>query len=120
MNPHPLPADLTTAVKLGGEMGRKFADFDWAAHPLGPPRGWAAEIRTTVANTLTSRSPTIVFLRAPELYVWHNDAYLSLMGTTTRALSAGPPGSCGGTTGMRSARYSPGSCRPASRPGRTG
>ncbi|KQH80367.1 hypothetical protein AO501_03730 [Mycobacterium gordonae] len=80
MNPHPLPADLTTAVKLGGEMGRKFADFDWAAHPLGPPRGWAAEIRTTVANTLTSRSPTIVFLRAPELYVWHNDAYLSLMG----------------------------------------
>lgn len=80
MNPHPLPADLTTAVRLGGEMGRKFADFDWAAHPLGPPRGWAAEIRTTVANTLTSRSPTIVFLRAPELYVWHNDAYLSLLG----------------------------------------
>lgn len=79
MNFPPLPADLTTAVKLGGEMGRKFADFDWAAHPLGPPRDWAAEIRTTVANTLTSRSPTIVFLRAPELFVWHNDAYLSLL-----------------------------------------
>ncbi|WP_241010876.1 SpoIIE family protein phosphatase [Mycobacterium camsae] len=80
MNFSPLPADLTTAVKLGGEMGRRFADFDWAVHPLGPPRQWAAEIRTTVAGTLTSRSPTIVFLRAPELFVWHNDAYLSLLG----------------------------------------
>ncbi|MBX9978315.1 MULTISPECIES: SpoIIE family protein phosphatase [Mycobacterium] len=80
MNLSPLPADLTTAVKLGGEMGKRFADFDWAAHPLGPPQQWAAEIRTTVASTLTSRSPTIVFLRSPELFVWHNDAYLFLLG----------------------------------------
>ncbi len=80
MNPPPLPADLTTAVKLGGEMGRRFAEFDWTAHPLGPPQHWAAEIRTTVASTLTSRSPVIVFLRAPELFIWHNDAYLSLLG----------------------------------------
>lgn len=80
MNFSPLPADLTTAVKLGGEMGRRFADFDWAVHPLGPPQQWAAEIRTTVASTLTARSPTIVFLQAPELFVWHNDAYLSLLG----------------------------------------
>ncbi|RUP01741.1 MAG: GAF domain-containing protein [Mycobacterium sp.] len=80
MNPLSLPADLKTAVTLGGEMGRRFADFDWAAHPLGPPRGWTSEIRTTVANALTSGSPTIVFLHAAELFVWHNDAYLTLLG----------------------------------------
>lgn len=90
MNAPSLPADLTTAVKLGGEMGRRFADFDWAAHPLGPPQDWAAEIRTTVASALTSRSPIILFLRAPELFVWHNDAYLALLGD-------GNPGALGRT-----------------------
>jgi hypothetical protein len=34
-----LPADLAAAVELGGEMVRRFADFDWAAHPLGSPHG---------------------------------------------------------------------------------
>ncbi|EUA14656.1 two-component sensor and regulator domain protein [Mycobacterium kansasii 732] len=32
-----LPDDLAAAVPLGGEMGRRFAEFDWAVHPLGPP-----------------------------------------------------------------------------------
>jgi len=30
-----LPADLAAAGALGGEMGRRSAEFDWAAHPLG-------------------------------------------------------------------------------------
>ena len=52
-----LPADLDAAVALGGEMGRRFAEFDWAAHPLGRPQDWPAEMQTIVAAALTSRFP---------------------------------------------------------------
>lgn len=80
MNAHPLPADLATAVALGGEMGRRFAEFDWGAHPLGPPHDWPPEIRTTVATALTARFPIILFLGAPDLFVWPNDAFLPILG----------------------------------------
>lgn len=31
-----LPANPAAAVSLGGEMGRRFAEFDWDSHALGP------------------------------------------------------------------------------------
>lgn len=62
-----IPPDLATAVLLGGEMGRRFASYDWGSHPLGPLSTWSDELRSAVAVGLTSRfpivSPRIVWLR---------------------------------------------------------
>lgn len=75
-----LPDDLAAAVALGGEMGRRFAEFDWAAHPLGSPRGWPAELRSAVATTLTSRFPLALWLDTRDLFVIYNEAYIEILG----------------------------------------
>ncbi|WP_077077792.1 SpoIIE family protein phosphatase [Mycobacterium numidiamassiliense] len=75
-----LPPDLVAAVALGDEMGRLFAEFDWAAHPLGPPANWPAEMRTTVATTLTSRFPIILWLGPQDLFTMYNEAYVPILG----------------------------------------
>jgi signal transduction histidine kinase/DNA-binding response OmpR family regulator len=64
---------------LGGKTGRLFAEFDWAAHPLGPPAEWPAEVRATVATALTSRFPTVLWLGADDLFLVYNDAYLPIL-----------------------------------------
>jgi signal transduction histidine kinase/CheY-like chemotaxis protein len=78
--PQELPPDLAEAVALGGEMGRLFAEFDWAAHPLGSPVGWPAELRSAVAVVLTSRFPIVLWLGADDLFVVYNDAYIQILG----------------------------------------
>ena len=75
-----LPADLAAAVALGGEMGRRFAEFDWAAHPLGRPDDWSAEVRAAVAVTLTSRFPIVLWLGPADLFLMYNDAYAQILG----------------------------------------
>jgi signal transduction histidine kinase/FixJ family two-component response regulator len=75
----PLPADLAVAVELGGEMGRRFAEFDWAAHPLGAPDKWPVEFRTAVVTALTSRFPIVLWLGAQDLFLVYNDAYISAL-----------------------------------------
>jgi signal transduction histidine kinase/CheY-like chemotaxis protein len=75
-----LPPDLAAAVALGGEMGRRFAEFGWAAHPLGPPNDWPVELRTTVATTLTSRFPIVLWLGPQDLFLIYNDAYVPIFG----------------------------------------
>ncbi len=50
-----LPADLAAAVSLDGEMGRRFAEYDWDAHPLGSPSGWPSEMRAAVQPALRPR-----------------------------------------------------------------
>ncbi|MBL1076394.1 SpoIIE family protein phosphatase [Nocardia sp. 2] len=87
----PLPATLAAAVPLGGETGRRFAEFDWDAHPLGPPRDWPPEYRTAVATTLTSRFPIVLWLGAADLYLVYNDAYAAIMGDKHPA-ALGRPG----------------------------
>ncbi len=47
-----VPADLDAAIAAAGDVGRQFAEYDWAAHPLGPPEHWPAELRTAVAAVL--------------------------------------------------------------------
>ncbi|ORW91251.1 histidine kinase [Mycobacterium sp. IEC1808] len=76
---NPLPADLAAAVALGGEMGRRFAEFDWDAHPLGPPQRWPAEFRAAAVTALTSRFPIVLWLGAQELFLVYNDAYISAL-----------------------------------------
>ncbi|MDT5173242.1 MAG: hypothetical protein QOG37_493, partial [Mycobacterium sp.] len=80
MNAHPLPADLASAVGLGAEMGRRFAEFDWAAHPLGRTDDWPPEMRSAVALTLTSRFPMSMFVGAQELFHVYNDAFIPILG----------------------------------------
>ncbi len=76
---NPLPADLAAAVALGGEMGHRFAEFDWAAHPLGPPDRWPAEFRAAVVTALTSRFPIVLWLGTQDLFLVYNDAYISAL-----------------------------------------
>ncbi|OBI94596.1 histidine kinase [Mycobacterium alsense] len=76
---NPLPADLAAAVELGGEMGRRFAEFDWSAHPLGPPERWPAEFRAAVVTALTSRFPIVLWLDPRDLFLVYNDAYISAL-----------------------------------------
>ena len=91
MNPG-LPADLAAAVALGGEMGRRFAEFDWAAHPLGPPQDWPAEMRTAVTVALTSRFPIVLWSgHAQDLFMVYNDAYIPILATSIRRRWAGAP-----------------------------
>ena len=78
--PQRLPSDLAKAVALGGEMGRRFAEFDWAAHPLGWPEEWSAEVRSAVAVVLTSRFPIVLWLGAEDLFLMYNDAYIEILG----------------------------------------
>ena len=78
--PQRLPSDLAKAVALGGEMGRRFAEFDWAAHPLGSPEEWSAEVRSAVAVVLTSRFPIVLWLGAEDLFLVYNDAYIEILG----------------------------------------
>jgi signal transduction histidine kinase/DNA-binding response OmpR family regulator len=86
----PLPLDLAAAAELGGEMGRRFAGHDWAAHPLGPPEAWPAEVRASVAVALTSRFPIVLWL-GEELYLVYNDAYIAMLGDKHPA-ALGTPG----------------------------
>jgi signal transduction histidine kinase/FixJ family two-component response regulator len=74
-----LPADLAAAVALGGEMGRRFAEFGWAAHPLGSPQQWPAEFRAAVVTALTSRFPIVLWLGTQDLFLVYNDAYISAL-----------------------------------------
>jgi len=86
-----LPGDLAEAVALGGEMGRRFAEYDWASHPLGPPSEWPPEWRAMVAVALTSRFPILLWLDPEQLYLVYNDAYLSVLGDRHPA-ALGEPG----------------------------
>lgn len=79
MNPA-LPADLAAAVGLGGEMGRRFAEFDWDAHPLGSPVDWPSEVRAAVVTTLTSRFPLALWLGTQDLFVVYNESYIEILG----------------------------------------
>ncbi|MFI1912953.1 SpoIIE family protein phosphatase [Nocardia sp. NPDC020380] len=83
MPPHSreaLPAILAAAVAVGGEMGRRFAEFDWDTHPLGPPSRWPAEHCAAVATALTSRFPIVLWLGARDLFQIYNDAYIPILG----------------------------------------
>ncbi len=86
-----LSADLAAAVELGGEMGRRFAEFGWAAHPLGEPTTWPSEVRAAVATALTSRFPIVLWLGQSDLFLVYNDGYAQILGDKNPA-ALGCPG----------------------------
>lgn len=79
LDPKVLPPDLAVAVARGGEMGRRFAEFDWTAHPLGTPQAWPAEMRSVVAMVLMSSFPMVLGLDTDELFLIYNDAYIPII-----------------------------------------
>ena len=60
-------------------MGRRFAEFDWTAHPLGPPQSWPTEMRSVIAMVLTSSFPIVLWLDTEELFLIYNDAYIPIL-----------------------------------------
>jgi PAS domain S-box-containing protein len=66
----------------GGLMGERIATHDWAATTLGPVAAWPAALRTTLGIVLNSKFPTFMCW-GPQLISFHNDAYLSILGTKT-------------------------------------
>lgn len=50
-------------------MGHCFAEFDWAANPLGETTTWSSEVRAAVATALTSRFPIVLWLGHADLSV---------------------------------------------------
>ncbi|MCM6775048.1 SpoIIE family protein phosphatase [Nocardia sp. CDC159] len=85
-----IPADLAAAIALGGEMGRRLGEFDWAAHPLGPLHSWPSELRSIVAVTLTSRFPIVLWIGQPDLFLVYNDPYSWIMGDKHPAALGAP------------------------------
>ncbi len=72
-------------------MGRRFAEFDWDSHPLGPVSGWPPEIRASVAVALTSRFPIVLWLDPESLFLVYNDAYIPALADKHPA-ALGTPG----------------------------
>lgn len=63
----------------GGDAGRKIAQTDWSAHPMGPISGWPPAFRTAISMVLNSGFPSYV-LWGPEFFVFYNDAYVPILG----------------------------------------
>ncbi|MBV8217279.1 MAG: hypothetical protein JO325_02350 [Solirubrobacterales bacterium] len=85
-----VPEDLAAAARLGGEMGSRIVEFDWAGHRLGGMDGWPDWMRVTVAEMLASRFPIVLWF-GDELFLMYNDAYLSVLGEKHPA-ALGAPG----------------------------
>lgn len=64
----------------GGEMGALIRAADWSKTPAGPVERWPQSLRTTLNIMLRSGYPMFVWW-GPELIQFHNDAYLSWMGS---------------------------------------
>ncbi|MCC2973663.1 PAS domain S-box protein [Massilia sp. IC2-476] len=71
----PVPAFLSN----GGATGARIHAQDWSAHPLGPIAGWPPALRTVLGVILGSSFPSFLAW-GPRLDLFHNDAYLPLLG----------------------------------------
>ena len=63
--------------------------LDWDAHPLGPPSGWPAPLRSAVGTCLASRHPMVVWWSA-ELFMLYNRAYARVLGVPHPEAFAAP------------------------------
>jgi signal transduction histidine kinase len=71
-------------------MGAAMRACDWARTPLGPVEGWPQSLRTSVSICLRSRFPLVVWW-GPELVLFYNDAYRTILGSKHPA-ALGAPG----------------------------
>ncbi|PPA78361.1 hybrid sensor histidine kinase/response regulator [Achromobacter spanius] len=66
-------------------MGRKVADFDWAATPLGSISEWPTALRVAAGMVLSSRFPSCL-VWGRELITIYNDAFRPILGAKPEAL----------------------------------
>ena len=55
-------------------MGQRIREFDWANHPLGPPKQWPSALRMALSLCLNSSFPTAIYW-GEDLHVLYNDAW---------------------------------------------
>jgi PAS domain S-box-containing protein len=72
-------ARLADPFAGGGDMGRRMREFDWAAHPLGPPDRWPQSLKTVIRIVLSSRYAMWLGW-GPEFHFFCNDAYAPTLG----------------------------------------
>jgi signal transduction histidine kinase len=63
----------------GGQMGQMIRNYPWDAHPLGNPVHWPLSLKTGIRIMLHSKHPIFIWW-TKEMYMFHNDAYVPLMG----------------------------------------
>ncbi|HEX2576675.1 MAG TPA: PP2C family protein-serine/threonine phosphatase [Aquihabitans sp.] len=95
MSMQPVPGAEPTTTWLerhrgASEMGRRAAEVDWAATPLGPPEAWPIALRVAVGICLTSQFPMLV-VWGPDLIKIYNDAYAVILGTEKHPRALGAP-----------------------------
>jgi hypothetical protein len=74
-----------------GEMARRMRAFDWSQSELGPPEGWAPELRVAVGICLLSPVPMLLAW-GPRLALLCNDAAgAALLGSHPTALGHPAP-----------------------------
>ncbi len=79
MNPAPANNSPLNFLSGGGEMARRIREFDWAQHPLGPPKNWPNSLKVVV-HLMLSSSFAMWMGWGPEFYFFCNDAYLPTLG----------------------------------------
>ena len=63
----------------GGEAAKLIRARDWSDHPLGPPEGWSAELKTSLSLVLNSPE-SMILAWGPDLHFFFNDTYFPLLG----------------------------------------
>ena len=71
------------------EMARRIREFDWSAHPFGPPDGWPQALRSALGICLNSAFPTAIYW-GPELRLLYNDAWAPIPGPRHPAALGAP------------------------------
>jgi len=73
-----------------GEMARRFAEFPWETHPLGPLAAWPSSLKTAVSLILNSRHPMWIGWGRHMSFLY-NDAYLHVLGLAKHPWALGRP-----------------------------
>jgi signal transduction histidine kinase len=74
----------------GGEMRRRFREFDWSGTPIGAPEGWPVTWRNAWQLISASSYPLALGLGKELIYVY-NDAFIPLGGPARHPSALGQP-----------------------------
>ena len=79
-----------TVQGVGGEMARRFREFDWSGTPIGPPGCWPSTWRNAARLILGSGYPLALGLGKDLIYIY-NDAFIPLGGPARHPEALGQP-----------------------------
>ena len=76
--------------RAGGEMGRRYREFDWSGTSIGPPEGWSLTWRNAAHLIFNSSYPLALGLGKDLVYLY-NDAFIPLGGPARHPSALGQP-----------------------------